>query len=121
MRTKILVVAIVVGLTGVGYGIVGNHTVEARPAKNLKVFPKGMDTKQLKPIMKAWSKALGVDCDYCHDTDNFASDKKRHKKIARKMVGIAKQATNQVMRATGKRRIQVTCQTCHNGRKKPKR
>lgn len=120
MRSKILVIAIVAGLTGVGYGIVANQVVEARPAKNLKVFPKGMDTKKLKPIMKGWSKALGVDCDYCHDTDDFSKDTK-HKKVARKMVGVATRATALIRKATGKRKARVSCRTCHNGRKKPKR
>jgi len=120
MRTRILVIAIVVGLTGVGYGIFANQDVQARPAKNLKVFPKGMDTKKLKPIMKSWSKALGVDCDGCHDTDDFSKDTK-HKKVARKMMGISAAATRAVRKATGKRKAKVTCKTCHNGRKKPKR
>ncbi len=121
MRTKFLVIAIVVGLTGVGYGLIANQIVEARPAKNLKIFPKGMDTKKLKPIMKSWSKALKVDCDYCHDTDDFSKDTNKHKRIARKMVGVSKRATAAVRKATGKRKALVTCRTCHNGRKKPKR
>lgn len=119
MRSKILVIAVVVGLLGVGYGLFTDQVVEARPAKNLKIFPKGMDTKKLKPIMKGWAKSLGVDCDHCHDTDNFAKDTKK-KKLARKMVGIAVNATKLVRQATGSRKVKVTCRTCHNGHKKPK-
>ncbi len=32
-----------------------------------------------------WSKALGVTCEHCHNTNDWASDEKPEKKIAREM------------------------------------
>ena len=36
-----------------------------------------MTKDELKPIMRAQTKALGVECDFCHDVPDMASDKLR--------------------------------------------
>src|SRR6476619_5623294 len=54
--------------------------------KNVQVLPKTMSKDDLKALMKAQSKALGVECDYCHDVPDMASDKNEKKQIARKMM-----------------------------------
>ena len=36
--------------------------------------------------MKKISKDLGVKCDFCHVTDDFASDKIDHNEMGRKMI-----------------------------------
>ena len=51
-----------------------------------------MSKDELKAYMKAQSKALGVECDFCHDVPDMASDKNEKKLIARKMM----QMTNEI-------------------------
>src|SRR3569833_1065702 len=60
--------------------------------KNLQVLPKTISKDELKAYMKAQSKALGVECDFCLDVPDMASDKNDKKQIARKMI----QMTNDV-------------------------
>ena len=65
-------------------------------ATNLKVLPKNTSEKELHDIMKSYSMALGVHCNYCHVAEqssgegrpkmDFASDAKPEKLIARKMM-----------------------------------
>jgi hypothetical protein len=70
--------------------------------------------------MKAQSKALGVECDFCHDVPDMASDKNDKKLVARKMI----QMTNDIndkwlkgMKDADKNK--VTCATCHQGHETP--
>jgi Photosynthetic reaction centre cytochrome C subunit len=88
--------------------------------KNLQVLPKTISKDDLKAYMKAQAKALGVECDYCHDVPDMASDKNDKKLIARKMI----QMTNDVndrwlkgMKDADKNK--VTCATCHQGHEQP--
>src|SRR6218665_1249534 len=45
--------------------------------KNIKVL-KGKSAEQVLSIMNSWGHALGVTCKFCHDMNNFASEKPRH-------------------------------------------
>ena len=59
--------------------------------KNLQVLPKDTTRQQINPIMRGFTRALGVRCPYCHvgeegadmSTFDFASDEKPTKKTAR--------------------------------------
>jgi photosynthetic reaction center cytochrome c subunit len=77
---------------------------------NLKVLTN-IPSDQLIPAMRYITTALGVECDYCHDTKHFDSDDKPTKVTARKMMtmmfAIDKDNFN------GGR--EVTCYTCHRG------
>jgi photosynthetic reaction center cytochrome c subunit len=77
---------------------------------NIQVL-KDIPSDQLIPAMQYITAALGVECDYCHDTKHFDSDDKPHKVTARKMM--------QMMFAIDKDnfngRREVTCYTCHHG------
>ena len=81
---------------------------------NLKVL-NGIPSDQLLPAMQYITAALGVECDYCHDTKHFDSDDKQTKLTARKMMTM--------MFAIDKDnfdgRREVTCYTCHRGASKP--
>jgi Photosynthetic reaction centre cytochrome C subunit len=92
--------------------------VEAAPAKNLKIYPKGTDTAQIKKDMKVMAKALGQECDYCHDLDAMDKDSpmKEKARLMMKMVG----SVNDKLKKDGFK-DQVTCNTCHAGAKKPKK
>lgn len=66
---------------------------------------------QLLPSMRYISAALGVRCNYCHDTQHFDNDdkpeKQRARNMMRMMLSINKENFN------GHR--EVTCYTCHHG------
>ena len=57
--------------------------------------------------MEGFSHALGTNCKKCHDTENFASDDKNEKKIAREMI----QMTKDDQRASTSRRCPAWTRT----------
>ena len=99
--------------------LVAPRPLAAAPGKNLKVYPAGTDTAEIKKDMKLISKALGVQCDFCHDMDAFDKDDIDKKNIARgmmKMVG----SINGKLKKDGFK-AEVKCMTCHAGAEKPKK
>jgi len=55
--------------------VAGRASADQAPIfKNLQVLPKNIGKDELKAIMKAQSKALGVDCDHCHDMPDADKD-----------------------------------------------
>ena len=112
MRT--LTVLIVVGAVA-GLAVMAQAANQA--PKNLQVLPKNIDPKELKDLMKAQAKALGVQCDHCHpgvDKGDYASDSE-NKKTARVMMRMTMDINKEFL--GGKN--MVTCATCHNGKKFP--
>jgi len=98
--------------------------------KNLKVLPKKISHEDMEKVMHHYNKALGVKCNFCHakasDGSNkldFASDEKPEKASAREMMkmtnkinlkyfGGKKEVFNQAV-------MEVSCNTCHNGKAHP--
>ena len=82
--------------------------------KNIKVL-NDMPADQLGKVMNIFSASLGVNCNYCHEGEDFEKDGKREKETARYMIkmtlGINKDHFNG--------RPQVTCNSCHNGHEQP--
>ena len=91
---------------------------EAAPGKNLKVYPKDTDVAQIKKDMKLVAKALGVQCDHCHDLEAMDKDSE-HKEQARLMMRMVG-TINERLKKDGFKE-QVTCVTCHQGNQKPKK
>ncbi|HJZ88596.1 MAG TPA: c-type cytochrome [Polyangia bacterium] len=87
---------------------------EPTSAKNLQLLPKTISMKELKEKMKAQAKMLGVQCDHCHDIDDFAKDTET-KKTGRLMMKM----TAEINREFLKGKDMVTCATCHNGHEYP--
>ncbi len=85
---------------------------------NLKILPKSTSKDQLKKVMKAQSEALGVDCDFCHDENDMASDNNEHKKIARSMMKMTKEINSKWF-GKDKGAEFVSCATCHRGKAEP--
>jgi Photosynthetic reaction centre cytochrome C subunit len=81
--------------------------------KNIQVL-KGLPDDRLIPIMFAFKNALGVDCTYCHVKDQPEKDDKPAKQVARKMIGMTRDA-NAKLGGAGR----VTCYTCHRGQPRP--
>jgi hypothetical protein len=109
MRTHVLLGLIVAGFLATAVGF-----AEEGP-KNLKILPKTMSKADIKKLMKVQAAALGVQCDFCHDTDDFAKDTEK-KELARTMMLM----TNQINKDNFKGKSVVGCITCHNGQKEPK-
>ena len=79
--------------------------------KNLKILkPEG-----LIPIMRSFTVALGVKCEYCHVEHDFASDDNPKKEIARKMLMM----THEINGKFPDGEMHVTCYTCHRGSNEP--
>lgn len=95
--------------------------------KNLKVLPKDISKDKLTGVMKAWSQALGVRCNFCHvgepnaplSSYDFASDDKDHKRITRQMVDMVK-AINADYLAKLDENSSINCRTCHHGLASPR-
>jgi hypothetical protein len=92
---------------------------------NLKVLPTTTTTADILPIMRNFSAALGTNCGYCHvwtapglPTNDYASDEKPAKEVARAMMRMAG-TINQTLAANIKKPAneitRVQCMTCHRG------
>jgi hypothetical protein len=92
---------------------------------NLKVLPTSTTTAAILPIMRNFSAALGTNCGYCHvwtgpglPTNDYASDEKPAKEVARAMMRMAG-TINQTLAANIKKPeselTRVQCMTCHRG------
>ena len=71
--------------------------------------------------MRGFSAALGVRCDYCHVSGDFASDANPHKETARKMITIVRQIDSHFPSTSGvfpSGYHEVDCGTCHRGKAK---
>ena len=86
---------------------------------DLKVLG-GFPAEILPRAMNSWSQALGVSCGHCHNTDNFSSDEKEKKLIAREMVTMGNMISQKLKTIKGlSDRPIVNCTTCHRGELKP--
>lgn len=112
---KFLSVVVAFGIFATGYGLAAGDAPTGAN-KNLKILPKDMSKPELKKLMKSVAGALGVQCDFCHNTDDFAADTEK-KEIARQMMTMVAEINKSHF--NGKPR--VGCVTCHNGQKEPKK
>ncbi len=109
--------AAVLALT-VGLGAQSQPPPKAKTAgeayKNIKVL-NNIPASQLLPGMRYITTALGVKCSYCHVKGNFASDDKRPKHTARRMMTMLFAINNNNFGG----RPAVSCYTCHQGHHEP--
>ena len=87
--------------------------------QNFKEVPAG----RLLAIMKfGYARSLGVNCTHCHTPDNWASESKPQKQIARDMHKMAATINGELLKnmegLSGRQAI-VNCTTCHRGQVKP--
>jgi hypothetical protein len=86
--------------------------------KNIQVL-KGLPQAQLIPVMNFMSVSLGVKCNFCHVNKDgnwdFAADDKPEKATAREMIKMVLS----INKTNFKGATEVTCNTCHRGRKQP--
>ena len=91
---------------------------DKRPAeqvyKNIQTL-KGLPAGRWTMLMTMFSRALGVDCTYCHVPGEFEKDDKPAKLTARKMLGL----TGAISREIYKGPTSINCYTCHRGNTQP--
>jgi len=96
--------------------------------ENLKVL-EGFSGQRLAPVMRGFTRALGVRCSHCHvgedgaslSTYDFAADDKAAKRTARtmlRMLGVINDSLATI-EPSGDRRVNMWCHTCHRGRPRP--
>ena len=86
---------------------------------NLKVLG-GFPAENLVFAMNSWSRALGVSCGHCHNTNDFANDEKQKKEISRQMVEMGNMISQKLKTIKGlSERSIVNCTSCHRGELKP--
>lgn len=97
--------------------------------ENLQVLPKDWSGERLSPVMRGFTRALGVRCSHCHVGEegqplsayDFASDDNPKKNIARtmlRMLGVINDSLKS-FETSGPRRVNMWCHTCHGGRPRP--
>jgi photosynthetic reaction center cytochrome c subunit len=95
-----------------------------RPLENIKILT-GWNGDEVRAEMRLMTEALGVKCDHCHVQGNFASDEKRTKAAARRMMTLTVALNkdyfpDHVVAAGASKFGRITCYTCHQGEVTPK-
>ena len=99
-------------------------------AANLQVLPEDLPQDSLIQIMRGFSFALGVRCQYCHVGGDgisfegvaFESDADPDKVKARHMLEMVRDLNDVVLASLPDRRqpsVSIECSTCHRGRPRP--
>ncbi|MGH8495871.1 MAG: c-type cytochrome [Gammaproteobacteria bacterium] len=92
--------------------------------ENLRVLPADITSEELRSTMKEFALGLGVRCEHCHvgEGDDLTSfefelDKKKPKRIARKMLELTASINRNLasIDVTGETQVSVSCVTCHRG------
>ena len=96
---------------------------------NVHVLPRNTPVINVVGVMRDFTSALGVRCQYCHigqegqplEQFDFVSDQKRTKLTARQMMLMVQEINRRVdtLPGRGADGIQVTCMTCHRGVSRP--
>ena len=85
---------------------------------NLQVLHDIHSKTQLLNVMQGFTEALGVQCQFCHNLNDFPSDAKKPKRTARLMVRMVRNIDENYLNQPGMKK--VTCFTCHRGAAIPK-
>ena len=79
---------------------------------------KGVPAGRIANIMsKGFSKALGVGCDHCHNTGDWASNEKKEKQISREMMKMSGQIRSMIkdIKEIESKEATINCTTCQRG------
>jgi hypothetical protein len=101
--------------------VAGNENKPADQVfKNIQVL-KGVPAGRILPMMGAFSRALGVRCDYCHVVGEWEKDDKETKQTARDMFRMTMSINDDLkkIKTIAADNPVVNCSTCHRGQPKP--
>ena len=98
--------------------------------ENLQFFSQDVTRDSIVEVMRGFSFALGVRCQYCHVGGDgisfqgveFASDDDPDKRKARFMLRMVETLNNSMLPMMPDRdasAVEITCKSCHRGRSKP--
>ena len=98
--------------------------------ENLQFFPQDITRDSVIEVMRGFSFALGVRCQYCHvggdgvsfEGVEFASDDDPDKRKTRFMLRMVETLNNSLLPMMADRDVpasEITCKSCHRGRPKP--
>jgi tetratricopeptide (TPR) repeat protein len=97
--------------------------------QNIQVLPKDITGAKLSPIMRGFTRSLGVRCTYCHvgeegkplSSYDFVSDANPNKDRAREMYRMLGSVNAHLgkMTPSGDKKVNMWCHTCHQGRSRP--
>lgn len=139
MRSQVPAIALMGAATAFGISVASAQSMKdpisaasppaaASSFKNLQVLPKDIARPQLLMNMRFFSQSLGVRCTFCHvgvegqppSTYDFASDAKKEKLTARRMLLMVQRINSQDFGVQpGTANAKVTCFTCHRGSPRP--
>jgi hypothetical protein len=131
MRLPTLALAIVLGMAAAAPALAQQSPF--KPPSNLQVLPKDTKLAELVPMMKGFTQALGVRCQFCHsftgsdpnalENFDFPGDDVPAKATARKMMGMVRTINDDLLKGVGAPALaaqpKVTCYTCHRGEHTP--
>jgi hypothetical protein len=86
---------------------------QASTLKNIKVLTDLSD-QQIDDAMMYFRGSLGVQCEHCHDRDDWSLDTKEEKRTAREMIKMVRELN----RTLGDD-LAVSCYSCHRGQLRP--
>jgi hypothetical protein len=108
---KVFVVAVVSVIVVFGVFAAPARSVAPQPQtsfENIKVLTD-MSDGDIRREMQGWAKALGVQCNHCHEGTDYPSDANPKKEVARKMATMLRSINKDFL--AGK----ATCAHCHRG------
>jgi tetratricopeptide (TPR) repeat protein len=124
----VLIMVIVAGLGSLPACAQEKWTWPEKP-KDLQVLPKDWPGSRLEPVMKGFTRALGVRCSHCHkgeegkplSTYDFASNENPNKDRAREMLRMLGDINDDLkkIQPSGDQRVNMWCHTCHHGLPRP--
>jgi len=133
-RYSVVVIALGVAVSAsTAIAAVAEQQSPFKPPSNLRVLPKDTTLGEIIPVMKSFTQALGVRCQFCHsytgsDPDalqnfDFPGDALPAKAVARTMMAAVQAINGDLLKSVGDPRPagqpKVTCYTCHRGERKP--
>lgn len=89
--------------------------------RNIQVMKGTTAERLLRAMAFGYSRSLGVGCEHCHVTDDWAADEKRPKKAAREMILFTRQLNERLKEMQNLDTMEpvVNCATCHRGQLEP--
>ena len=88
---------------------------------NIKLFKNISAERMVRLMDQGWSKALGVGCNHCHNTNKWSDEAKEDKQLARDMAAMTNKINKELLQTMKglDEKSSINCTSCHHGRKHP--